>query len=263
MIEDTLYEKELEFAKSLGQFAYEIAQKYYKKNPSTVIKHDDSPVTIADEEINQLVIDRVKKQFPDHGVLGEEQSFGLDRDYLWVCDPIDGTVAFTMGSASFMFSIALVIIGEPIVAVVVNLSDGALYHAVKNKGSYYNNNRSTVSTRGLAEARLFFPSSITDMFKNKNFYERLVASVARANPISGGVFKGAVISEGLADGSVWLRPVHAWDVAAVALLVTEAGGIVSDRHGNTKLDCSTTLDGIIMSNAIIHEALMTIVTETT
>ncbi len=55
-----------------------------------------SYVTVADEEINQYVIDQVKEHYPEHGVLGEEQSFGLEKEYLWVCDPIDGTLAFTM-----------------------------------------------------------------------------------------------------------------------------------------------------------------------
>jgi myo-inositol-1(or 4)-monophosphatase len=257
------YTTELEFAKQLGQSAYEIAQKYYKKNPDTTIKSDNSPVTIADEEINQLVIDRVKEQFPEHGVLGEEQSFGLDRRFLWVCDPIDGTVAFTMGSASFMFSLALVVNGRPVIAVVVNLSDNVVYHSVINNGSYINNARLAVSNRQLSEALLYFPSSIEDIFKNQPFYETLLGSVARANPICGGVFKGAAISEGLADGSVWLRSVHPWDMAAVALLVTEAGGTVSDRYGNADLDYSEELDGIIMSNKTIHEDLLNIVKETT
>jgi len=263
MTTEHTYDSELEFAKKLGSKAYDIAQKYYKKDPETEIKSDNSPVTIADEEINQCVIDQVKKEFPDHGVLGEEQSFGLDRDYLWVCDPIDGTVPFMMGSACFMFSLALVHKGDVVIAVAVNLSDNAVYRASLGGGSYYNNKKIQVSRRDFSKSRLFFPSSIRNILENAPLYKKLANSVAHAQPVGGGIFKGAVISEGLADGSIWLRSVHPWDVASVALLITEAGGTVTDRHGNIDLNYSKELDGIIMSNNIIHEDLLTIVREST
>jgi fructose-1,6-bisphosphatase/inositol monophosphatase family enzyme len=255
----------LDFAKSLGQEAYSIAQKYYKKNPVTATKVDKSYVsyvTIADEEINQLVIDHVKKQFPSHGVLGEEQSFGLDRQYLWVCDPIDGTLAFTMGQPTFMFSIALVLNGKPIIALTVDLANGDVLHAIKDEGSFLNNTRMYVSQRQLPEARMYFPANIKQMFAYQNFYTTLIDSVSQANPVSGGVFKGCAIAQGLGDGSIWLRYVHPWDMAAIALLITESGGVVTNRHGSADLDYTKDLDGIIMSNSVIHAKLLELVQST-
>jgi len=251
--------KELAFAKELGQKAYEIAQKYYKKNPSTLIKDDNSPVTIADEEINQLVIDKVKETFPTHGVLGEEQSFGLEREYLWVCDPIDGTLAFTMGQPTFMFSLALVVEGQPIVAVVGNLSNGIIYHATKNGGSFVNDMSLSVSKRTLSKAFIYVQSNIKNLLQHRNFYLAQDDAVAQTNPVHGGVFKGVGIAEGLGDGSVWLRNVHPWDIAAIALLVEEAGGAVTDRTGSTDLDFTKDLNGIVLASKLIHADLLKIV----
>ena len=257
--------KELTFAKELGKSAYEIAQKYYKKNPSTELKNEgsySSYVTVADEEINQLVIDQVREQFPQHGVLGEEQSFGLDKDYLWVCDPIDGTLAFTMGQPTFMFSLALVTDGDPVVCVAVDLSNNNTYHAVKNHGAYLNDAPLKASKRALSESRLYLPSGVKQLIEHQNFYNKLIELVSQVNPLSGGVFKGCAIAEGMADGSAWLRSVHPWDVAAITLLIRESGGVVSDRNGNEDLNLTKELDGIIMSNSKIHSDLLSIVNET-
>lgn len=253
------YESELAFAKELGQEAFKIAQKYYKQNPETDIKSDNSPVTIADEEINQLVIDRVKKEFPDHGILGEEQSYSLGRDYLWVCDPIDGTLPFAMGQPTFMFSIALVHKGDPVVSVLFDLSNGELYHAVKNNGAFLNDQRISVSKRSLSKSLHFVPSNLRNLFENKDFYLKLDRKVSQTNPVYGCVFKAVIIAEGLADASIWLRNVHPWDMAGVALLVTEAGGKVTDREGNYNLDFTNELNGIVLSNLAIHEELLAMV----
>jgi histidinol-phosphatase len=255
------YTTELEFAKQLGQSAYEIAQKYYKKNPDTTIKSDNSPVTIADEEINQLVIDQIKESFPSHGVLGEEQSFGLDRESLWVCDPIDGTLAFTLGIPMFMFSIALVENGRPIMAVITDLSTGKSIFSEHEHGSFNDSGRVAASYRSISQAKLLSLRNTNELLKDSDFWNTLGEKSNSLSSTFGAVFKGALIAEGLADGTVWLRNVNAWDLAAITLIVREAGGIVSDKHGNQDIDCTKSADGLILSNRACYEELLAITVE--
>jgi len=95
-----------------GQLAYEASKimLYYfnTKDKGVAIKKDGSPVTIADTRINDLVIERVKAQFPGHGVLGEEASFGLDKVSLWIIAPLDGTPPFARGIPLSTLCMALV-----------------------------------------------------------------------------------------------------------------------------------------------------------
>ena len=98
----------LDFAKSVAYEAGEIIRKYFVKNPDSEFKKDDSIVTVADKEINDLVIERVKENFPGHAVNGEEASYQQDTKHVWVCDPIDGTNPFAMTVAVSVFSLAYV-----------------------------------------------------------------------------------------------------------------------------------------------------------
>ncbi|MDR3125659.1 MAG: histidinol phosphate phosphatase, partial [Candidatus Nomurabacteria bacterium] len=78
----------LNFAKQLARDAGTIMLKYFNQAGISHYKGDNTIVTKADTEINQMVIDRVRAAYPDHGVYGEEDSFGRDKNQLWVCDPV-------------------------------------------------------------------------------------------------------------------------------------------------------------------------------
>ena len=80
----------LNFAKKIAYQAGEIMLKYFNKDNESYYKEDETIVTKADNEINDYLIKKVKKQFPEHSVDGEEEQFGKSK-YIWVCDPIDGT----------------------------------------------------------------------------------------------------------------------------------------------------------------------------
>lgn len=83
--------KMLDFAKDIADEAGILMLKYLQNGLNVKFKYDNSPVTIADKEINSLVITRIKEQYPDHSIIGEEASHILKKaSYTWVCDPIDG-----------------------------------------------------------------------------------------------------------------------------------------------------------------------------
>ena len=249
----------LEFAKQLAKDARKIALKYYRFNTQSLNYSDKSLVSIADKEINDLVIKKIKLKYPKHGLLGEEQSWQLDKESFWVCDPIDGTKDYLMGIPNFMFSIALVERGVPLVGVICDLANGELYYAIKNEGAYLDGKIIKVSRRILNESWLVIPASVRRLNVNSLIYSKLIDSSYQNNVVFGYVKTGTIIAQGLADGLVLLGPTKPWDFAAVSLLVKEAGGKLTNIYNKSLCFDKSLDDGIIISNNIIHKDLITIV----
>ena len=251
----------LEFAKQLANDARKIALEYYRLKKQSLNNSDKSLVSIADKEINDLVIKKIKSKYPDHGVLGEEQSWQLDKDYLWVCDPIDGTKDYLMGIPNFMFSIALVVRGVPLIGVICDLANGELYYASKGGGSYIDSKTIKVSERNLKESWLVIPASLRRLSVDNRVYSKMIDNSYQNNFVYGYVKTGTIIAQGLADGLVLLGSVKPWDFAAVSLLVKEAGGKLTDIYNKSPCFDKRLNDGIIISNNIIHKDLVNIVND--
>lgn len=251
------YAKELEFAKKIAGEAGLIMQKYYRADQQVEMKSDHTPVTIADKAVNQLVINRVKVEFPNYGVLGEELSYESEREKLWVCDPIDGTVGYIIHVPTSMFSLALVMDGIPQVAVAFNPWTGELYSAIKGQGAFRDRQPIKVSSKPWgAGVHIAGSSSGKDEPADKARQELLKERIYVAGFI-GTVFKGCLIAEGSIEGRTYMhRGAH--DLAAVALLIKEAGGKVTDLNGNEQR-YDRPINGAVMSNGLIHEQLLELV----
>src|SRR6266404_2863697 len=92
------YKQELEFAVATAKSAGETMRRYFRADDlGTEWKGDATPLTVADTKINDFVIEEVKAHFPTHGVHGEEASFSTNREFVWVCDPVDGTMPYSIG----------------------------------------------------------------------------------------------------------------------------------------------------------------------
>lgn len=94
----------LDFAKSVALEAGDIMRRYFGKKPDTQLKAGNTIVTVADEEINDLVIKRATERYSDYDIDGEEASQRHGSKYVWVCDPIDGTASFAMELSISVFS---------------------------------------------------------------------------------------------------------------------------------------------------------------
>src|SRR5665213_3397276 len=106
-------EEYISFAKEVVKQAAVIFREYYESDAKEEYKENNTPVTEADKAINSLVIEEIRKKYPDHDVLGEEQSsLENDSDWIWICDPIDGTNVFTWRVPYACIMLALVLKGE-------------------------------------------------------------------------------------------------------------------------------------------------------
>ncbi|MBI5733589.1 MAG: inositol monophosphatase [Candidatus Kerfeldbacteria bacterium] len=249
----------LEFAKKLAKEAEEIALKYFSFETKNTWKQDDTPLTKADTEINDLVIKRINENYPSHSILGEEKSNKKEgSQYVWVCDPIDGTIAFSCGLPIFVFSIALVgqSNGQPILGLINDPIMKNMYWACKNGGAYRNSQKIFVSkdttlkntylnTGASGEDVGFSPLPLVKSLSEKKCTQMKFPSF---------IYGGVQVANGKFVGAVYYGK-YAHDVAALKILTEEAGGKVTDLHGDQRRYDQDGL-GCVVSNGIFHDEIL-------
>lgn len=250
----------LEFAKGLAQEAGAVMRRYFNADDiGTEFKIDSTPVTAADTAINQLVIDRVRAAYPDHGVIGEEDSYEEQRDYVWVVDPIDGTIPFSLGLPLSTFCLALVHKGNVQASVVYEPFLDRLFSASPGSGSFINGKKLKVS-----DGKTFKNSYISlSGWKNKgkkNLHSVILGleeQGGRAIDILSYAYSAAMVASGelLVAGMTYGSP---WDAAAVALIAEEAGGKVTDLQGNPR-KFNEWGDGILITNGYVHNEVVRLI----
>lgn len=197
-------------------------------------------VTKVDRASEQRIIDGLRKRYPDHSFLGEENGLvegqGEGKDYVWVIDPLDGTTNFIHGVPHFALSIALRIKGQLEVAVVLDPIRKEEFTAARGRGAQLNGRRIRVTNRTRLEGALLatgFPfrpdqNRIFDAYINMfSDFAKATAGIRRAGAAS---LDLAYVAAGRYDG-FWEFGLSEWDVAGGALLVTEAGGLIGDMKG--------------------------------
>lgn len=255
-------ENYLEFAKRLAIEAEVIALKYFSFEVQSVWKEDDTPLTKADTEINDLVIKRINESFPDHSIYGEEKSdIKENSKYIWVCDPIDGTMAFSCGMPIFVFSIALVdqITGLPVLGLINDPIMKNMYWAKKGSGSYRNNQKIRVSDNDkLKNTYLSTGASGRDVgFSNLPLIDTLSREKCKVMRFPSFIYGGIQVANGKYIGGIFYGK-FGHDVAALKVITEEAGGKVTDLNGNERRYDRDGL-GCIVSNSILHKELLEIV----
>jgi len=251
----------LEFAKSLAKEAGDIMLRYFRADDiGTEWKEDDTPITVADQMINDLVIERVRKAYPEHGVIGEEGSFHEDKSFVWVVDPIDGTSPFSHDIPVSCFSLALVdrSDGQPLVAVTNDPFQERLYSATAGGGSYLGDRK--ISSSNDTRAHRSFMSVGMGMPGQDSYSTAAATASLRDKGVSVVYIASHVYFANLvAEGKIQARFMpygSPWDSAAVALLVQEAGGVVTDVYGK-KRRYDEFADGCILSaNEAIHKLVL-------
>jgi len=201
---------------------------YFRSGLEARAKTETSFVTEADETTELLMRETLGKAFPGEPVLGEE--FGLETDpdgAWWVIDPIDGTSNFVSGLAIFCVSIARIRRGRPVLAVTHDPVRGETFHAATGNGAFLNDDRvhvDAVDRGGLTMLSLRHSFIRHD----PTLISRLPTDKLRC--LGSACLDLAYIACGRMHGMV-ARRINLWDIAAGALLVEEAGGVVrSDRR---------------------------------
>lgn len=255
-----MYQTELETAKQIARQAGEIMRRYFYSGQERQLKSDGTPLTFADTAINRLVIEQLKLSFPADIVIGEEEStggYGLGRR--WFCDPIDGTKAYTWGVPTAMFSLALVVDGQPTVGVCYEPMLDKMYWATTEEPAVCNDQPIQVNNQTLDDGILATISSQQRLRRAAPYMDALLdrRPVISMAAFSGAVAKSIRVAEGRFVGYLE-ELVGPHDMAAVDIIIRQAGGLVTDFSGS-KLDYSRLFQGAVVSNKIIHQELTQLV----
>jgi myo-inositol-1(or 4)-monophosphatase len=188
-------------------------------------------VSEVDKQAEAIIIDHIQKAYPNHGILAEESGKHGDDSYQWVIDPLDGTTNFLHGFPQFAVSIALRHKGILDQAVIYDPLRQELFTASKGAGAHLNNRRIRVSKQTELEGALLgtgFPYGNMDNLEHYlDCFRKLCPETAGIRRAGAAALDLAYVACGRLDG-FWEFGLKEWDIAAGALLVREAGGIVSD-----------------------------------
>ena len=253
------YKEYLIFAKDIAKYAGKIMLKYFNQDNGASYKGDKTIVTLADTEINSYLIKQVKEKYPGHCVDGEEEQFGKS-DYVWVCDPVDGTAMYARHIPVAVFSLALVINGISVVGVVYDPFTDSLYTAIKGQGAFKNNERIKVNDYALEDIKTVCHCDMWSKAKYYvcNVFEEL-RKVTRLNDIGSIIRASCCVATGDYSLTIFTGTEHKHcDIAAVKVIVEEAGGKVTDLFGNEQR-YDRSIKGALISNGKVHNEVVEVI----
>ena len=252
------------FAIDFARYAGEQARADFRKGVGKEIKEDGSIVTSTDKIINANLIKAVKREFPCHSVVSEEESYLGKSNMVWFGDPIDGTLAFYNGLPTFAFSLAFTVSGIALVGVVYEPISDRMYYAIEGKGSFMNGEKLSVSKDNSIKGSVFgfsyWTGAQTDPMDLKKLHAEIVEKGGSVLMPGSIVYNGARVAAGKFAAA--LHPAKdSYDSAALDVIISESGGKVTDLEGNKIMYDGRKIKGAIMSNGILHEQLLSMIKE--
>jgi histidinol-phosphatase len=244
-----------DLAISAARQAGDLARQYYETTFEVECKSDDSPVTIADRQAEQLIRSLVANSFPNDGFLGEEYGHQPGSSgFRWVIDPIDGTKSFIRHIPIWATLIGIEYQNEQIGGVVYIPVFGMTYRALRGSGVYLNERKVQVSTVDKLADSLICYSSINWFIKAKKEKAFLELASRTSRQRGFGDFYGFVlVAEGAADLMVE-QGVNPWDIAGIKAILEEAGGAFTDWSGNPTIY----RPDVLASNGRVHQEALAI-----
>ncbi len=213
-------------------------------------------VTEVDRNAEAVIINTLREKYPNHAFLAEESGKQGSDDHLWIIDPLDGTTNFLHGFPQFAVSIALKIKNRLEVGVVYDPISEEMYTACRGEGAQLNDKKIRVSSRrGLDGALLGTGLPYRDFSFTDNYMgmlKDLMKESAGVRRPGSAALDFAYVAAGRTDG-FWELGLSEWDFAAGALLVREAGGLVTDIGGGERY---LETGNVIAGNIKVHNAML-------
>ena len=242
-------------ARLAGDYLLNNLGKVSKKD--ITLKQASDFVTRVDRRSEEIILNTIKKDFPDHMFLTEESVHDSDTEhYRWIIDPLDGTTNYIHRYPVFSVSIALQCRGEIILGVIYEPLSDELFSTEKRKGAFCNKQRIRVSARGAFRDCLIttgFPFRSKKMIDPYlKLFKNVFLKVSDLRRAGSAAMDLANLSCGRCDAffEIGLSP---WDIAAGAILIKEAGGIVTDFDGGPAFLQS---GNIVAGNPMTHKELL-------
>lgn len=237
-----------------------VASKFF--NSSSIgfrFKSKHEIATAVDLEAESIILEGIKSSFPDDSILSEESGLKLESDaFIWLVDPLDGTTNFHVGNPVFTTSVALAYGGEIVLGATYHPITDQMFYVEKGRGFHANGERRFVSrVSRLEEAFIAFchgadPRSVQKIIE---VYAALKPRCVSLRQMGAASFELALLASGRIDAFI-MPGARSWDVAAGALMVREAGGLVTDFSGG---EWSLHSGDLLASNGLIGDELLQVV----
>ena len=242
----------IEAAKEAGALALGLSTqeiKFQEKGPYDILAE-------ADTKSESLIVKKIRENFPDHAILSEESGQNdITSSYMWVIDPVDGTINFERHINEYCVSIALEKDGVLVLGVIYQAAYNKLFVAVRGEGATLNGNKISVSTELNLLKTLFATENSSKMETRESDFDLLykIREKVRGVRIFGsGALHLASVAEGHLD-FYFKTKFNYWDIAAGTVLIREAGGKVTDFDGN---DLVRTSPNIVATNNVLHTQVL-------
>ncbi len=247
----------LEKAVDVAREAGALILNYYERHGGFETKGEFDLVTAADRASEKLIVERLQSHFPSHSIVAEEGGGQTtSSEYRWFVDPLDGTTNFAHNFPIFNVTLALAKNNEVIAGVVLDPIRNELFTAERGSGAWLNHHRIQVSKAQCVNDSLSstgFPSRKRAHNINIHFYYQLAMASHGVRRTGSAAIDLAWVACGRLD-FYWEFGLKPWDVAAGTLLVSEAGGSVSDMHGAPH--SVTDSEGILADNGALHAEVL-------
>jgi len=255
MLTNSFLDAALDAARAAADAAAQVIARHYRGAFAVETKADMTPVTIADREAEAAIKGVLKAKFPDHAFYGEEEGREGEGDLVWLIDPIDGTRSFVRGYPMFSTQVALMHRGELVLGVSSAAQFGETAWARRGGGAFLNGERIRVAQTGAFDAQTAISFGNVKTLSSGPGWNALARLIQRCGRTRGyGDFYHYHL---LARGSLDLvieSDVNILDIAALAIIVREAGGVFTDLSGR-ELTLETT--SVLAGPPVLHrEALM-------
>jgi myo-inositol-1(or 4)-monophosphatase len=252
----------LEFAREICRQAGELLCDHYWQHHTVNRKSSDIDlVTEADLASERLIVEAIRNRFPGHTILSEEglgdlQEIAGKTECLWVVDPLDGTVNYAHSYPVWGVTMALAERGQVIAGVIYDPLREELFWAERGKGAWFGDLRMRVSQAShltdalVATGFAYKRATLTD--NNLAEFAEVMPRVQGVRRAGAAVLDLAHLAAGHLDG-YWEMHLQPWDWAAGSLLVTEAGGTVTNLQGEA---WSLSMDNLVATNGVLHRELL-------
>ncbi|MFL6466892.1 MAG: 3'(2'),5'-bisphosphate nucleotidase CysQ [Pyrinomonadaceae bacterium] len=266
-----MLQKELEVAVGLSRYASESILDHYSREiiaeQKLGVDAHYEPVTIADRAASRIIVEGLAAEFPDDGILSEEEAddseIRLKKARVWIIDPIDGTAGFVKKDGDFAVQIGLAINGEPVLGVVLLPFHNVLYRAVKDEGAFAEYNGEEPKELKTSEDADF--GKMTLAF-SRNHPSKGITAILAGFKFQNSIQRGSIglkvglIAEQQADAYIHLSPrTKLWDTCAPQIILEEAGGVLADLFGRKyRYDVEDLQNhgGIVATNGASHDAVI-------
>ncbi len=249
-----MHETYKKFAEEFIKDAGEIIREGFYKNLEKVWKEDNTVVTEYDHRINNLLVERVQNNFPDHAIHGEESGFVGDKNakYVWVCDPIDGTKAFSMSLPHVTCMLALLEDGEPIYSIISDPILNRYVEAEKGNGAIFDGKPCTPSQHtDIAKSYVIY--SVSRKYTNNDMWaigKAIQETKAEFSFVPVGM-AALLLASGNADAIV-LPFFSDYEFVTYKLIFAEAGIKITALNGSEIKDLSEKSQGFIAASEPLH-----------